>query len=89
MTTQRNALERRAIVEDVTGKLMAYGVGPSFPSPAIQELFKILKEYENLPDDATSGFSGRIPFPEIERDIEYKFPLRKANEAYVRMVPRR
>jgi hypothetical protein len=93
MTTPHNdtktKIARMAIREDVEGRLRCLGVSREFPAEAIKKLFDILDSYVDLPDDATSGFSGRIPFPEIGKDIEYVLPLRGCNRATVRMVASR
>ena len=79
--------QRKAICEEIRGKLMTLGVMNPDDFPPIKKLFEIMTEYEK-PDNAQS-FSGRIPFPEIDRFIEYKFPMRSCNEASVRMVTAR
>jgi hypothetical protein len=78
---------RKAICEDIRGKLMTFGVLNPDDFPPIKKLFEIMAEYEK--PDNTQSFSGRIPFPEIDRFIEYKLPMRLCNEASVRMVTAR
>ena len=80
-------VQRKAICEEIRGKLMTLGVMNPDDFPPIKKLFEIMTEYEK--PDNTQSFSGRIPFPEINRFIEYKFPMRACNEASVRMVTER
>lgn len=77
--------ERRAIVEDVTQRFRLLGIGRDFPP--IAQLFDTLDAYIALPEDADAGFSGTIPFPEINKELHYVLPVRKCNQASVRMVP--
>lgn len=72
--------ERTAICNDVRKKIAEMAVGDL---EALKELEKVLQEYVNCTGDA--GFTGRIPFPEVNRVIEYKLPMRKCNDAYVRL----
>jgi hypothetical protein len=83
----KTEFQRKAICEDVKGKLMTFGVMNPDDFPPIKKLFEIMAEYEKA--ENTQSFSGRIPFPEIDRFIEYKFPMRACNEATVRMVTAR
>jgi hypothetical protein len=83
----KSEFERRALCEEIRGKLMTYGVLNPDNFPPIKKLFEIMDEYEKA--DNTQSFSGRIPFPEIDRFIEYKLPMRACNEALVRMVAAR
>jgi len=43
--------------------------------PAIKRLKEIFKEYVNQEGQHVTGFSGKIPFPEINRSIVYKLPI--------------
>jgi len=80
----KTEVQRKAICEEIRGKLMTLGVLNPDDFPPIKKLFEIMTEYEK--PENTQSFSGRIPFPEIDRFIEYKFPMRSCSEASVRMV---
>lgn len=86
-TSLKTEFQRKAMCEEIRGKLMTLGVLNPDNFPPIKKLFEIMAEYEKK--ENTQSFSGRIPFPEIDRFIEYKFPMRACNEASVRMVPAR
>lgn len=55
---------------------------------ALKKLKSIFSQYVNQ-DDANQkmlvSFSGKIPFPEIERVIHYTLPVKKMNEPYIIM----
>lgn len=86
MTTGlRTQDERRAIVEDVQGKIRAYGVNNPEDHAPIKKLYDIMEQY--IHNEQPSGFSGKIPFPDIDRAIDYQFPMRRSAQAHVRMVP--
>lgn len=46
--------------------------------PAMIKLREIFSRYVNQSDSSLSGESGTIPFPEINRKIEYLLPIKKS-----------
>lgn len=88
--------ERLQIVIDIVKKLKSFPksyVALGDPTPfidlyneeydAIKQLKKIFDAYINQNDeDQTSlqSFSGKIPFPELNRTIEYILPIRKITQ---------
>lgn len=55
---------------------------------ALQQLKAIFSQYVNQNDEnpkSIVSFSGKIPFPEIERVIHYSLPVKKMNEPYIIM----
>ncbi len=57
---------------------------------AIVTIKKVFHDYVNQDDDTCTlrGFSGKIPFPEIGRKIEYILPIKKyANPLFVLRAP--
>lgn len=63
---------RRFPRTDMSGYIDLY----NSPFPAIIEMKRIFKEYI----DSGVGVSGKIPFPEIDREIVYILPARKQTQ---------
>lgn len=44
---------------------------------AIIQIKKVMSEYVKQEGENISGYSGLIPFPEFNKKIEYRFPIKK------------
>jgi len=87
---KRNKHERVELVVYLAKLLKNYPVQPGqylnlyiSEFPAINQLKSIFKSFVNQDDSyprLLNGASGIIPFPEINRKIEYKLPIRKNTE---------
>lgn len=62
-------------------KIKNLGIPDSYSS--IKEFYKILDEYCN--PNLTSGFSGKINIPEIQKNLEYILPMRKEIEPIIKL----
>ena len=84
--------ERKAIVQEVIGKLEeVHLIGwddethkPYSGFEGIEEFLEVLREYEK--PVLLSGFSGVVKVPELNRNVEYILPVRKASGHGVRLV---
>jgi hypothetical protein len=74
--------KRIAFVEEMKGKFQNLGIPESYPG--VQEFYKILGEYCN--PTITSGFSGKVNIPEIQRKIEYILPMRLEIDPVVKLT---
>jgi hypothetical protein len=48
--------------------------------PSMRKLREIFSRYVNQPEFSLSGETGTIPFPEMNRKIEYLLPIKKSAE---------
>lgn len=86
MTTPlRTKEERREITEQIRNKVKDYGIDNPEDFAPIRELFEVLKKYEE--NELSTGFMGRIKFPEIDRFIVYQLSMRAGTTSFVRMIP--
>lgn len=75
----RTKTERLEIVLNISRQLKGMNLYDS-PFPAILEIKKVMNEWVQQDDDSPQklySLSGKIPFPEMQRKIEYLLPIKK------------
>jgi septum formation topological specificity factor MinE len=69
--------ERLEIVSDILRQLKSMEL-ISDQIPNMKLVMNILGDYVNIDENQIkSGLSGKVPLPEIHREIEYTLPIRK------------
>jgi hypothetical protein len=76
--------EREQIVNHVLMKLSASGTDDD-AYLAVRELKRLLQAYVDN-EDHMPGFTGKIPFPELNTHFVYVLPMRACNQSYVELV---
>lgn len=84
----RNKEERLTVIMNLTNKLKEFFNLSlrDVDCDALTELKKIFSDYVNQDDTNPKrlcSFSGKIPFPEFEKNIHYCLPIKKMNEPYI------